>query len=554
MIPSRRIQSRIDSIESSIERMKHALHCGVSSNPTLNQTGELNDAYWLTRIAFSSAWKVSRSSSVAKYPPWSPQPVIVSATRPIICLTLRSRSGDAMRPRKYFWATMFVAVCDQNFGNSTSRCSKTGAPLPGINASRVSHSISSKGSRPGIVKNRRGATLAVSSTTVLTTSATSSNCVWGPCVACLAAMLSSRAEMSSHSRVGRRGTRPASGIGMLWREADGKKTSDLQGKFHCTLLDHCIGPGPTAVSDGERRAMLRRRSASRTPASPASAITGYGTLALAAAVSGATPDGRGGAATSTAASGADVPVWRLGSGVVVGAGRGRRTRGCGAVTGVGAAPARERQSPANILVGVRVLQDVARKRPNRRAVAAQWVDVVDAPARVPVPDHPLRARIERARPGRSGNREKCQRGDDRRERADEATTGAHPNTNTRNGYRPNVVEGVLRGPRWAALAAGLRATAQIAGAARGEQKQRQPAENEQRDRHRRRPRGVDRPGGCRLVRVARVARVAGSPVVVVVVSVGSSPPAGRGPPAGPGSGFPFRANASARRMSSLAFE
>ena len=66
MIPSRRIQSRIDSIESSIERMKHAEHCGASSKPTLNQTGELNDAYWLTRIAFSSAWKVSASSSVAK--------------------------------------------------------------------------------------------------------------------------------------------------------------------------------------------------------------------------------------------------------------------------------------------------------------------------------------------------------------------------------------------------------------------------------------------------------------------------------------------------------
>ena len=75
-----------------------------------------------------------------------------------------------MRPRKYFCATMFVAVCDQNFGNSTSRCSNAGAPLPGISASRVSHSISSKGSRPGIVKNRRGATLASSSTTVLTTS------------------------------------------------------------------------------------------------------------------------------------------------------------------------------------------------------------------------------------------------------------------------------------------------------------------------------------------------------------------------------------------------
>src|SRR5918992_2045485 len=66
MIPSRRIQSRIDSMESSIERMKQALHCGLASNPTLNQTGELKDAYWLTRIAFSSASKVSASSSVAK--------------------------------------------------------------------------------------------------------------------------------------------------------------------------------------------------------------------------------------------------------------------------------------------------------------------------------------------------------------------------------------------------------------------------------------------------------------------------------------------------------
>src|ERR687891_1226765 len=66
MIPSRRIQSRIDSIESSIERMKHAEHCGFSSKPTLNHTGELKEAYWFTRIAFSSASKVSASSSLAK--------------------------------------------------------------------------------------------------------------------------------------------------------------------------------------------------------------------------------------------------------------------------------------------------------------------------------------------------------------------------------------------------------------------------------------------------------------------------------------------------------
>jgi len=66
MTPSRRIQSRIDSIESSIERMKQAEHCGFSSKPTLNHTGELKAASWLTRMNLSSASKVSASSSDAK--------------------------------------------------------------------------------------------------------------------------------------------------------------------------------------------------------------------------------------------------------------------------------------------------------------------------------------------------------------------------------------------------------------------------------------------------------------------------------------------------------
>ena len=57
-----------------------------------------------------------------------------------------------MRPRKYFWATMFVAVCDQAFGNSTFFCSNAGPSLPGMCASRSSHSISSNGLRPGTVK------------------------------------------------------------------------------------------------------------------------------------------------------------------------------------------------------------------------------------------------------------------------------------------------------------------------------------------------------------------------------------------------------------------
>ena len=72
--------------------------------------------------------------------------------RETMCLTLRSRSGELMRPRKYFCATMFVAVWLQNLGNSTSRCSNDGPSLPGMSASRVSHSTASKGSVPASVK------------------------------------------------------------------------------------------------------------------------------------------------------------------------------------------------------------------------------------------------------------------------------------------------------------------------------------------------------------------------------------------------------------------
>ena len=64
--PSWVFQSRIDSIVSSTERMKQAEHCGLSSKPTLNQTGELNAASWCSRMYVSSASKVSPSSTEAK--------------------------------------------------------------------------------------------------------------------------------------------------------------------------------------------------------------------------------------------------------------------------------------------------------------------------------------------------------------------------------------------------------------------------------------------------------------------------------------------------------
>src|SRR6478736_5892016 len=65
ILPSLVFQSRIDSMLSSTLRMKQAEHCGDSSKPTLNQTGELKAAFWLTRIDASSASKASASSSEA---------------------------------------------------------------------------------------------------------------------------------------------------------------------------------------------------------------------------------------------------------------------------------------------------------------------------------------------------------------------------------------------------------------------------------------------------------------------------------------------------------
>ena len=81
---------------------------------------------------------------------------MVSTTRPISCLTLRSRSGVPIWPRKYFETTMLVACCDQNFGISTSRCSNTTSPfsLP-MTAERSSHSTSSNGSTPGTREEAR---------------------------------------------------------------------------------------------------------------------------------------------------------------------------------------------------------------------------------------------------------------------------------------------------------------------------------------------------------------------------------------------------------------
>src|SRR5688572_16330921 len=66
MNPSSLYQLRIESIESSTERMKHAETCCGEGVPTLNQTGELKEKYWCTSSQVSSCSNSSSSAGVAK--------------------------------------------------------------------------------------------------------------------------------------------------------------------------------------------------------------------------------------------------------------------------------------------------------------------------------------------------------------------------------------------------------------------------------------------------------------------------------------------------------
>ena len=62
MKPSSLYQFRIESIESSTERMKQAETCCGDGVPTLNQTGELKEKYWWTSSQVSSCSKSSASA------------------------------------------------------------------------------------------------------------------------------------------------------------------------------------------------------------------------------------------------------------------------------------------------------------------------------------------------------------------------------------------------------------------------------------------------------------------------------------------------------------
>src|SRR5262245_37785352 len=119
-MPSVLASVRIESMLSSTLLMKQAEHCGCSSTPTLNHTGELKLIFCCTSRCTSSAWNTAASPSVAKYRPLRPQSAIESATRPMSWRTDFSRAGVPTMPRKYFCATTLVAVWLQPLGTSTS--------------------------------------------------------------------------------------------------------------------------------------------------------------------------------------------------------------------------------------------------------------------------------------------------------------------------------------------------------------------------------------------------------------------------------------------------
>ena len=67
IVPSSTYQLRMELMWSSTARMKHAEHCcGVSGTPTLNHTGELKAAFWVTIRWVSSSAKTCASSFEAK--------------------------------------------------------------------------------------------------------------------------------------------------------------------------------------------------------------------------------------------------------------------------------------------------------------------------------------------------------------------------------------------------------------------------------------------------------------------------------------------------------
>src|SRR5467141_118460 len=200
-IPSVRVSPMIDSMLSLTELMKHAEHCGFGCTPTLNHTGELNAIFCSTSRLVSSSRKASRDAASAKYPPSWPHRTMVFTTRLISCRTDPSRCGVPGFPWKYLLVTMFVAVCDQPLGTSTSSCRKIVTPFSfPISAVRFSHSTASKGDFFPSVKNRWKVRPFPTPAAVFSTAASVARAF--PFNACFTVAIRPSALLGPHSRGG----------------------------------------------------------------------------------------------------------------------------------------------------------------------------------------------------------------------------------------------------------------------------------------------------------------------------------------------------------------
>jgi hypothetical protein len=103
--------------------MKQAEHCGCGSMPTLNQTGELKDIFCMTSRCLSSASKRLRVGFAVEVALRPSPPADRAHDAAMSCFTLRSaRSCRACA--EVFRHDDVGAVCDQDFGTSTSFCSE----------------------------------------------------------------------------------------------------------------------------------------------------------------------------------------------------------------------------------------------------------------------------------------------------------------------------------------------------------------------------------------------------------------------------------------------
>ena len=310
---------------------------------------------------------------------------------------------------------MFVAVCDQNFGNSTSRCSNAGAALAGDQrVTRLPLDLVERvAPRDREVPPRGDARLLVEDAV---DELSSSVAACAACVACLAvAMLSSRAEMSSYSPRRARTSASCERTGhartRVGRHRNSCKLRKIAPRSTSGVYRSEAAPSAAAVRDGQPRRRDEQRPGERGEHDQrirARRETSAAAARSAKRVDRARCSAEGAASLRAAARRRRrLRAWPTAASsvaaLVAAALRrdGPRLHGARLPSSVAAAPG-ERERAADVLRRrSEYCEDVVRERADRRAVARRADRRRSTrPPRVPVADHPLRARRREIRPDR----------------------------------------------------------------------------------------------------------------------------------------------------------